>query len=259
MKSMCAMTKRWAMMAGLAGVLAGGSACTTVVEQAPLSPNPVVSVHSPQTAVAHQALRVRFKTVAPDSAMVAKVLSSRVEGTLADAGYTVVHSGRADIEAVADVRTQERNKRGSRVAWMADADMKVINAAYPNEVVSRSWMDVQSGAARSAEEAQKQLAGRLAEEIIPFTKTAVRRAAKDLRLVEVTVKYAWAPYLAESYPDIFMKTVGKMSGVYSCRVLSMDAAKGMRAEVLYDERSFPEGFLNQLKTRRELGLVVPLE
>ncbi len=260
---------RWALMAGLAGMLLAGSGCQTV-------PPPEIEIRehprmmarpfgkkphaTPQATAETRALRVQFKATVANAETLKRALTSRVEGTLAAAGYKVMHSGTADIEVVADIRARERNKRGSRVAWVADTDVRVFRSARPEAVVSRSWVDVKSGDARSADDALKALAERLADEIAPFAGSAVQRIARDLHRVEVIINRAWAsPEAALYYPDIFTKTVGQISGVYACHVVSMDELKGMHAEVVYDDTAFPDGFLNRLKATYELGLVAPLQ
>lgn len=209
-------------------------------------------------------LRVRFRAAAPGAGVLGQVLTARVEGMLLDAGYAVAREGEAEVEAVASVRARERNTRGSRVAWSADADVEVSQAGPTTgrrkagrepEKVARSWMDVKSGTARGTDEAQKQLAERLAEEIAPFAGEAVRRVGANLRRVEVKVRHAWrGEGEANRYLARFTETVGRLPGVYRCRVASMDETKGMLADVVYDTRAFPEGFLARLKTLPELGL-----
>lgn len=292
---------RWMAMAGLVGVLAmGGSGCVSPapMPQPPRQPKPTIEVEPatrpkrlppaettrrppqekpprekapqekpsremPKASETARALRVRFDVAAPDAPILARVLSARVEGTLAGAGYKVAHDGEADVEASADIRARVRNSRGSRVAWTADADVQVLRAVpargarggRPPEMISRSWMDVKSGTARSGDDAQKALAEKLADEIAPFAGDAVRRAAGSLRRVEVSIRHAWPDErAAERYPGVFTETMGRLPGVCRCKVLSMDAKKGLRAEVVYDEAAFPEGFVNKLKTVPELRL-----
>lgn len=266
-----------AAMAGLAAGLAAAGGCATARPAAPPPPPPVVQVRPveapppvaerpregrramPKATEKTRELRVRFRAVAPGAGVLAQALTARVEGTLLDAGYLLERDGEADVEAVASVRAKERNARGSRTAWSADADVAVSQAARgaggDSEKVARSWMDVRGGTARGTDDAQKRLAERLANEIAPFTGEAVRRVGENLRRVEVTVQHAWTGEAeANRYPATFIKTVGRMRGVYRCKVLSMDERKGMCAEVLYDARAFPEGFVNRLKTEPGLGL-----
>lgn len=272
---------RRAAMAGLAtGLAAAANGC---VAPPPAPPPPKASVQvrpieaeeaAPVVAEARRAmpkatettreLRVRFRASAPGAGVLGQALTARVEAMLLDAGYAVARGGEAEVEAVASVRARERNTRGSRVAWSADADVEVSQAGPTTgrrkagrepEKVARSWMDVKSGTARGTDEAQKQLAERLAEEIAPFAGEAVRRVGANLRRVEVKVRHAWrGEGEANRYPARFTETVGRLPGVYRCRVASMDETKGMLADVVYDTRAFPEGFLARLKTLPELGL-----
>lgn len=215
---------------------------------------------------AAQALRVGLAMddgrPAGNPSVLKKALASRVEGALAEAGFRMAVTGPFEVGVAIDLRAREVNTRGSRVAWNGDADVRVIRASMPNPVqddagvdaIARSWTDVASGTARDGDTAQKQLAEALAAEVAPFVADAANRAGMRLRVSEVTVQKAWAPKDAAAYPTKFAAAVLAMPGVYRCEVTAFDKkAQVLRAEVVYDTEAYPDGFVNRLQQKRELG------
>lgn len=191
-----------------------------------------------------------------------KALRSRVEGALAAAGFRVAATGPFEVGVTICLRARKVNERGSRVVWNGDADVRVVRASMQNPIqddvvidaIARSWTDVTSGEARSTDAAQKKLAEALAEELAPFVAEAANRAGARLRVSTVTVQKAWAPRDAVGYPTKFAAEVLSMPCVYRCEVTSFDKKEQiLRAEVVYDTEAYPDGFVNRLQQKRELG------
>ncbi len=191
-----------------------------------------------------------------------KALRSRVEGALAGAGFRMAATGPFEVGVTIALRARKVNERGSRVVWNGDADVRVVRASMQNPIrddveldaIARSWTDVSSGEARSSDAAQKKLAEALADELAPFVADAANRAGARLRVSTVTVQKAWAPRDAVGYPTKFAAEVLAMPGVYRCEVTAFDKKEQMlRAEVVYDTEAYPDGFVNRLQQKRELG------
>ena len=248
----------------------------TATEEAKAVAKPAAEVPKPERAEAPKpmgtaseaALALRVGLAMDDGlpaerpSVLKKALASRVEGALAEAVFRMAATGPFEVGVAIDLRAREVNARGMRVAWNGDADVRVVRATQPNpakddvvvDAIARSWTDVAGGTARDADTAQKQLAEALAAEVAPFVAEAVNRAGGRLRVSEVTVRKAWAPKDAAGYPTKFAAAVLAMPGVYRCEVTAFEKkAQVLRAEVVYDTDAYPDGFVNRLQQKRELG------
>lgn len=210
---------------------------------------------------AARALRVRVGVESgKGTETLGRALRSRVEGALAEEGFTLAGEGRpAELAVDVAVRAERLNRRGSRVVWKGDADAKVSRApaGVPGgaATIARTWRDVKGGEARSDDEAQKELAERLAPEVAGFAAESAEKAAAGLRAVAVEARNAWQmPDEAPAYAAKFVQTVQGMAGVYRCTVVETKAAERvLAAEVLYDAETVAEGIGNRIAREKSLG------
>ena len=193
-----------------------------------------------------------------------RCLQTNIEGELARSGYRVVYTKPAEILVYGTLRGGQLNSRGSRVVWQVTAEMDVTRAPEVNvvngqtmaDVVAKQRFDVKSGDARSASEAQKQSADKLGGEVAKFAKDAGLRVGEKLKMCEVMITNAWQPQDAAGYPTLFAQRVAAMPGVYSCKVTATDNAnRTMKAEIIYDAASYPDGIVNRLYVTPELNIV----
>lgn len=192
-----------------------------------------------------------------------RCLQTNIEGELARSGYRVVYTKPSEILVYGTLRGGQLNSRGSRVVWQATAEMDVTRAPEVNvvngqtmaDVVAKQRFDVKSGDARSASEAQKQCADKLGGEVAKFAKDAVLRVGEKLKACEITITNAWQPQDAAGYPTLFAQRVAAMPGVYSCKVTATDIAnRAMKAEIIYETTSYPDGIVNRLYVTPELNI-----
>lgn len=192
-----------------------------------------------------------------------RCLQSNIEGVLAKDGYRVVYTKPAEILVYTTIAGQKVNARGTRVAWKAEADVEVtrapevnvVNGQTMSDVVAKKRFDVKSGDARDNDEAQKICADRLGPDASKFAKEAVEKVGRELKACEITIMNAWQPQDAAGYPTLFAQKVAGMPGVYACKVVSTDNAnRTMKAEVIYDVASYPDGFINRLYVTPELNI-----
>ena len=192
-----------------------------------------------------------------------KCLQSNIEGALAKDGFRVVYTKPAEILVYTTISGKKVNARGTRVAWKAEADVEVtrapevnvINGQTMSDVVAKKRFDVKSGDARDNDEAQKICADRLGPDASKFAKEAVNKVGGKLKACEITIINAWQPQDAAGYPTLFAQKVAAMPGVYSCKVVATDnAARTMKAEIIYDAASYPDGLVNRLYVTPELNI-----
>jgi len=176
----------------------------------------------------------------------------------------VVYAKPAEILVTGDMKARQVNSRGSRVAWTGSVEMEVTRAPEVNavngqtmrDVVAKKRFDARSGDARSAEEAQVQLADRLGPDAAAFVAEGVNKVGGQLKVIELLITNAWQVQDAAGYPTLFTQRVLAMKGVYACRITATDnATRTMSAEVVYDAADYPDGFLNRLYTIAELNIV----
>ena len=114
---------------------------------------------------------------------------------------------------------------------------------------------MRGGESRDRTDGIKSVADTLGPQLSQWAAKSVSRVAGKLERCEVTIQNAWSYRGEESYPSRFTATVNRMRGVYQCRILATDnAARSMRAEVIYDRDMFPDGFVNALIATRDLNL-----
>lgn len=192
-----------------------------------------------------------------------RCLQTNIEGELARSGYRVVYAKPAEILVYGTLGGSQIDSLGTRVVWQVTADMDVTRAPEVNvvngqtmaDVVAKQRFDGKSGAARSEADAQRQIADRLGAEVAKFAKDAVLRVGEKLRACEITVANAWQPQDAAGYPTLFAQRVAAMPGVYSCKVTATDNAnRTMKAEIIYEAASYPDGIVNRLCVTPELNI-----
>ena len=192
-------------------------------------------------------------------------LQSNLEGALVERGYRVVYEGSHEIlvSTCGPVMCELLNSRGSKVVYRGDADVQVTRAPLYNamndqtmrDVVARQRFDVQGGESRDRTDGIKSVADTLGPPLSQWVAESVSSIAGKLERCEVTIQNAWSYRGEESYPSRFTATVNRMRGVYRCRILATDnAARSIRAEVIYDRDMFPDGFVNALIATRDLNL-----
>ena len=190
-------------------------------------------------------------------------LQNRLDDELAKAGYCVTTTNQAEAAVSATLRGGKLNSRGSRVVWLVTAEMEVVRAASVNlvngqntsEVVAKERFDAKSGDARAPSLAQKQCADRLCDDVSAFAKDTLAKIAEKVKVCEVTITDACKKEDAKAYADKFAETVGKLSGVYGCRIVSTgDAEAVVKAEIVYEVSSFPDGVVARLLPIAELNI-----
>ena len=192
-----------------------------------------------------------------------RCLQTNIEGELARSGYRVVYTKPAEILVYGTLTGSQLDSLGTRVVWQMTADMDVTRAPEVNvvngqamaDVVAKQRFDGKSDAARSEAEAQKQIADRLGTGVAKFAKEAVLKVGEKLKACEITITNAWQPQDAAGYPTLFAQRVAAMPGVYACKVISTDNAnRTMKAEILYETASYPDGIINRLYVTPELNI-----
>lgn len=192
-----------------------------------------------------------------------RCLQTNIEGALAKNGYRVVYTKPAEILVYGTLRGGKLNSRGSRVVWQVTAEMdvtrapevNVVNGQKMSDVVAKQRFDVKSGDARSDAEAQKQSADKLGGEVAKFAQDAVLRVGEKMKACELTITNAWQPQDAAGYPTLFAQRVAAMPGVYSCKIVATDNVnRTMKAEVIYEAASYPDGLVNRLYVTPELNI-----
>ncbi len=190
-------------------------------------------------------------------------LQNRLDDELAKAGYCVTATNQAEASVSATLRGGKLNSRGSRVVWLVTAEMEVVRAASVNlvngknasEVVAKERFDAKSGDARAPSLAQKQCADRLCDDVSAFTKDALAKISEKVKVCEVTVTDACKKEDTTAYAASFAEIVGKLSGVYGCRIISTgDAEAAIKVEVLYEASSFPKGVVARLVPIAKLNI-----
>jgi len=240
-------------------------AVVPVAPKAPAIPPAVVRGHAVETV---KPLRVLVSlndgNAADKPSPCKRALQTNVEGPLARNGFRVVYAKPAEILVTGDMRAKEVNSRGSRVVWQGSVDMEITRAPEVNaitgqtmrDVVAKRRFDAKSGDARSSQDAQIALSDRMGPDVAAFVAEGVNRVGGQMKVVELLVTNAWQVQDAAGYPTFFTQKVAAMKGVYACRVTATDnAARTMRAEVIYDAAAYPDGFLNRLYTIPELNIV----
>ena len=253
---------------------AGPAAKKTVNEAAPVAAKkavhktaPVAAKTSGHATAVVKPLRVLVSLTDgnPDDRPSAckRCLQTNIEGELARSGYRVVYAKPAEILVYGTLRGGQLNSRGSRVVWQVTAEMDVTRAPEVNvvngqtmaDVVAKQRFDVKSGEARSATDAQKQSADKLGTDVAKFAKDAVLKVGEKLKACEITITNAWQPQDAAGYPTLFAQRVAAMPGVYACKVISTDNAnRTMKAEIIYETASYPDGIINRLYVTPELNI-----
>lgn len=192
-----------------------------------------------------------------------RCLQTNIEGELARSGYRVVYTKPAEILVYGTLTGSQLDSLGTRVVWQMTADMDVTRAPEVNvvngqamaDVVAKQRFDGKSDAARSEAEAQKQIADRLGAGVAKFAKDAVLKVGEKLKACEITITNAWQPQDAAGYPTLFAQCVAAMPGVYGCKVISTDNAnRTMKAEIIYETASYPDGIINRLYVTPELNI-----
>ena len=184
-----------------------------------------------------------------------RCLQANIEGELARSGYKVVYMKPAETLVYGTLRGGELNSRGSRVVWQVTAEMGVIcapetvtvNGQTMSDIFAKQRFEIQSGDARTPSLAQKQCADRLSDDVSAFTKDALDKIAKKIKVCEITVADACDKDDAKAYADKLAETLGNLSGVYGCKIVSTGKAEAVvKAEIVYEASSFPEGVVARL-------------
>lgn len=192
-----------------------------------------------------------------------RCLQTNIEGELARSGYRVVYAKPAEILVYGTLSGSQLDSLGTRVVWQMTADMDVTRAPEVNvangqamaDVVAKRRFDGKSDAVRSEADAQKQIADRVGAGVAKFAKDAVLRVGEKLKACEITIANAWQPQDAAGYPTLFAQRVAAMPGVYACKVISADNAnRTMKAEIIYEAASYPDGLVNRLYITPELNI-----
>lgn len=192
-----------------------------------------------------------------------RCLQTNIEGELARSGYRVVYAKPAEILVYGTLSGSQLDSLGTRVVWQMTADMDVTRAPEVNvangqamaDVVAKRRFDGKSDAVRSEADAQKQIADRVGAGVAKFAKDAVLRVGEKLKACEITIANAWQPQDAAGYPTLFAQRVAAMPGVYACKVISTDNAnRTMKAEIIYEAASYPDGLVNRLYITPELNI-----
>lgn len=193
-----------------------------------------------------------------------RALQAAVEGTLARAGFRTVCAKPAEILVSGTLSARKVNVRGTREAWTGEVDLQITRAPETDsvlgqvqrDVVDRRRFDAKSGDVRSSDDAQKILGDRLGPQAAEFAAAGVERIGLGLKCVELTVVNAWQPQDEAGYPTFFVQKVRGMKGVHSCRIVMTDnATRTLKAEVIYDTAEYPDGFLNRLYILKDLNVV----
>lgn len=190
-------------------------------------------------------------------------LQNRLDDELVKAGYSATPTNQAEAVVSATLRGGKLNSRGSRVVWLVTAEMEVTRAACVNvvngqnmsEVVAKERFDAKSGDARAPSLAQKQCADRLCDDVTTFAKGALAQISEKVKVCEISVSNACKKEEVKAYSSKFSETVGKLSGVYGCKILTVEEPDPVvKAEIVYEAAAFPEGVAARLKTISELNI-----
>ena len=257
-------------------------AAVAVADEAPVQEVPKPSDPAPEPAEVEAAPKAEAKGQVSETAKSIRVsigitdgnpvsnpttckrnLQNRLDDELAKAGYSVTTTTQAEAVVSATLRGGKLNSRGTRVVWLVTAEMEVVRSASVNvvngqkmdEVVAKERFDAKSGDARAPSLAQKQCADRLCDDVSAFAKDALAKIAEKVKVCEVKVTDACKKDDAKTYAANLAEIVGKMTGVYGCKVLAADETESIvSVEIVYDASAFPDGVALRLKTIKELNL-----
>ncbi len=241
-----------------------GGAGSEQVQQVGPGQQGVVNVppQQPQMAIASHVLEkvrvlVRPHAAGQDGEQVATLLRNGLEGSLAAAGYKVVHDGPAEIYADLAVTCVPLNARGTRIVYKGDADVSVTRSPEFNTIthqfnldrVARNRFDVQGLPGRGDGDALKSVADRMTVSVSPWLAEACLKVGGRAEVCELTIANAWGLSPHSDFPSRFCREVLALGGVYDCQVDATDNVnRTVRARIVYDRDRFPDGIVNRLYT-----------
>jgi len=238
----------------------------TGAADARLSPAaPARQQHAAVVSVMPEPVRVMVRTVADgkDAAQVAVLLAGGVQSALAATRYSVVIDGPAEIAANLGItcepvtaQTGAGYKSGCDVSVVRSSDLVDFVAQARTDVVARGRFEVTETSDHGAEDALKSVAGKMDGKVSPWLADTCEKIGGKLEILVVTLSNArYVDTRRSDYPTHFVRRLRGLGGVFDCKILASDAAKGtMQARVVYDKTRFPDGFVNRLYKLPDLNL-----
>lgn len=221
--------------------------------------------HAAVVSVIPEPVRVMVRTVADgkDAAQVAVLLAGGVQGALAAPRYSVVNDGAAEIVANLGItcepvtaQTGAGYKCGCDVSVVQSSDLVDFVAQAKTDVVVRGRFEVTEASGNGAEDALKRVADKMNGKVSPWLADTCEKIGGKLQILLVTLSNArYVDTTRSDYPAHFVQRLRGLGGVFDCKILAADAAKGtLQARVVYDKTRFPDGFVNRLYKLPDLNL-----
>jgi len=220
--------------------------------------------HAAVVSVMPEPVRVMVRSVADgnDAAQVAVLLARGVQSALAAPRYSVVNDGPAEIVANLGItcepvtaQTRAGYKGGCDVSVVRSSDLVDFVAQARTDVVARDRFEVTEPSGNGAEDALKRFADKMNGKVSPWLADTCEKIGGKLEILVVTLSNARYVDTRSDYPTHFVQRLRGLGGVFDCRILASDSAKGtLQARVVYDKTRFPDGFVNRLYKLPDLNL-----
>jgi len=206
---------------------------------------------------------VRTVADGKDAAQVAVLLVGGVQSALAAPRYSVVNDGLSEIVAnlgitcePATAQTGAGYKGGCDVSVVRSPDLVDFVAQARTDVVARDRFEVTETSGNGTEDALRRLADKMNGKVSPWLADTCEKIGGKLEILVVTLSNArYVDTTRSDYPTHFVQRLRGLGGVFDCKILAADAAKGtLQARVVYDKTRFPDGFVNRLYKLPDLNL-----
>ncbi|MDD4018237.1 MAG: hypothetical protein PHV28_09860 [Kiritimatiellae bacterium] len=226
---------------------------------------PARQQHAAVVSAMPEPVRVMVRTVADgkDAAQVAVLLVGGVQRALAAPRYSVVNDGPAEIVAnlgvtcgPAAAQTGAGYKGACDVSVVRSSDLVDFVAQARTDVVARDRFEVTETSGNGPEDTLKSLVGKMNGKVSPWLADTCEKIGGKLEILVVTLSNArYVDTRRSDYPTHFSRRLRGLGGVFDCKILASDAAKGtLQARVVYDKTRFPDGFVNRLYKLPDLNL-----
>jgi len=226
---------------------------------------PTRQQHAAVVSVMPEPARVMVRTVADgkDAAQVAALLVGGVQSALAAPRYSVVNDGPAEIVANLGItcgqaaeQTGAGYKGACDVSVVRSPDLVDFVAQARTDVVARDRFEVTETSGTGSEDALQSMSGKMNGKVSPWLADTCEKIGGKLEILVVTLSNArYVDTRRSDYPTHFARRLRGLGGVFDCKILASDAAKGtLQARVVYDKTQFPEGFVNRLYKLPDLNL-----
>lgn len=195
---------------------------------------------------------VSAKNAKGEGDVLTTAVATSVRKTLAERRFRVEESETADVAVTLDVTHREVNRAGDFILMEGTVAAQAVVPAHDNRVIGDAIIKSRGTRALGESEAMDALAEALAPKVSDWAKGSLSAEAIGVHAQTIVISYADAR--EKDLPRFkveFVKAVLATPGVRSCALVSESSAPpSAEYRVVYDEKVFPAGILNEIAVSR---------